>query len=179
MLIDFKNKYFTLVAIFFGIYLVHSNKDRLHYNNDAFQNLNVKETARYVVEIDPNKKEEDRALWEKMLYSYAMEKRNESPKYTPSPIKDMPSPSIPILDNITIQNGDKVIVKMRRDSKPWKEVSSSSITVGEGLVKEIIEASLLGMKVEETKFINYPHENGEVISYELKVISLLPKAREK
>ena len=175
MLINFSNKYFTLVAIIFGIYLIYDTQKNREYGIDETASLNLPQTARYVLEIDPKKPEADKTFVEKMVQKYALM------KYAKAEAANQAAGSSQLenSNDAPIAFGDQVTFKLRKIADAAIEVMPLTMVVGDEAMPKFVEEALLTMKQGEIKLVDNKDSEGNIVKYEIKVVSILPKVELK
>ena len=171
MLINFNNKYFTLVAIMFGIYLFYSSPSSRQHGIDATGNLDIPQTAKYVMEIDPKKPESEKTFFEKAVQRYAFSKYSDfdaANKAIVNSTQNTPT-------DAPLKNGDQVTLKLRKVETVMKEVEPVTIVIGNEMMPKAIEEALIGMKQGEIKLVDNKDNEGNIVKYEIMVISVWPK----
>jgi hypothetical protein len=175
MLINFNNKYFTLVAIIFGAYLFYNSGSSRNYSTDSVNDLDIPQAAKFVIEIDPKKPESEKTLLENMVQKFAFSKNAN----IESSYKNFDNSQQNSLSNVQLKKGDQVTLKLRKIDEAIKDVEPITIIIGNEMLPKFVEEALIGMRQDEIKLVDNAEVDGKIVKYEIKVVSILPKVELK
>ncbi len=173
MVFNFRNKYFTLFAIAFGIYIFYDAQKKLPPHQ--FDDTSLPQTAKYVLEIDPNKPESEKTFYEKWLYNYAVSKKVEKSDAPYNQFQDSKGTS----NTAKIELGDQVTLKFRRIETPESTVQPLTIIAGKEMMPKFVENALIGMTENETKILKNSEIPEDTSQFEIKILLVLKKVDEK
>ncbi len=170
MYINFNSKYFTLAAIALGCYLFFQMQTAKGPQINDFDDATIIPKAKYVMEIDPNKSENERSIFEKMIYKYTLSKQAENN------MKQGEVSNQVFYSEIPISEGDRVTINLKEITTSAKSEVPITIIVGSKILHKSIEEALIGMKQGDKKSVDHVASDGATKKFEIEVIAVTPKS---
>jgi len=159
-MIQFNNKYFTLLAIIFLIYIFYSSHQNAPKNQFKNNNSMPVSGSKYKLTIDPTKPDSEKSLIEKWLINKYMQNNSGNGQNNTTPIL---SPSaIKVGDSVKITYKDLNINKTK----------VISLKVGEQTLPKVVEDNLIGMDLGVTKVMNLVDDKGNKLYIEVTILGI-------
>ncbi len=173
MYINFNSKYFTLASIALGFYLFYQMQAAKGPQINDFDDSAIVPKAKYVMELDPNKPNSERTLFEKVIYNYTISKQAEIKMKRGDKVDDT------IYSEVPISIGDRATINLKEITTATQSDVPLTIIVGNNILHKSIEDALIGMKQGDKKNVDHVENDRTIKKFEIEVISVTPKTRAK